>query len=31
MHGGSIVAKSEGAGKGSEFLVRLPVLVQMPA
>jgi CheY-like chemotaxis protein len=26
MHGGSIVAHSEGPGRGSEFLVRLPVL-----
>ncbi len=26
MHGGSIVAQSAGAGKGSEFVVRLPVL-----
>jgi PAS domain S-box-containing protein len=25
MHGGSVVARSEGAGKGSEFVVRLPV------
>jgi PAS domain S-box-containing protein len=24
LHGGSIAAKSEGAGKGSEFIVRLP-------
>ena len=28
MHGGSIEAKSEGEGKGSEFIVRLPVLSQ---
>jgi PAS domain S-box-containing protein len=26
LHGGSVEARSEGAGKGSEFLVRLPVL-----
>jgi CheY-like chemotaxis protein len=26
MHGGSVEAKSAGAGKGSEFVVRLPVL-----
>ena len=26
MHGGSIEARSEGQGKGSEFIVRLPVL-----
>ncbi len=25
MHGGSVMAKSEGAGMGSEFIVRLPV------
>jgi len=28
MHGGSIEARSEGEGKGSEFIVRLPVLPQ---
>ena len=28
MHGGSIEARSEGVGKGSEFVVRLPVLPQ---
>jgi PAS domain S-box-containing protein len=27
MHGGSIEARSEGEGRGSEFLVRLPLLV----
>jgi PAS domain S-box-containing protein len=26
MHGGSVIAHSEGAGKGSEFVVRLPAL-----
>jgi signal transduction histidine kinase len=26
LHGGTIIAKSEGAGKGSEFSVRLPAL-----
>jgi len=26
MHGGSIVAKSEGPGRGSEFVMRLPVV-----
>jgi signal transduction histidine kinase/ActR/RegA family two-component response regulator len=28
MHGGSVEARSEGAGKGSEFIVRLPALAQ---
>jgi signal transduction histidine kinase/DNA-binding response OmpR family regulator len=28
MHGGSIEARSEGEGKGSEFIVRLPALTQ---
>ncbi len=28
LHGGSIEAKSEGVGKGSEFIVRLPVTDQ---
>ena len=28
MHGGSITAHSDGPGKGSEFVVRLPVLVE---
>ena len=27
MHGGSVEARSEGPGKGSEFIVRLPVVV----
>ena len=26
MHGGTVVARSEGLGKGSEFIVRLPLL-----
>ena len=30
MHGGTIVARSEGIGKGSEFVVRLPVVVDAP-
>jgi len=29
MHGGSVEARSEGAGKGSEFVVRLPVVVDV--
>jgi signal transduction histidine kinase/integral membrane sensor domain MASE1/ActR/RegA family two-component response regulator len=28
MHGGSVTAQSEGVGKGSEFIFRLPVLVE---
>jgi len=28
MHGGSIEAKSEGPGKGSEFVLRLPIVVE---
>lgn len=28
LHGGSIEARSDGPGKGSEFLVRLPVVVE---
>jgi CheY-like chemotaxis protein/anti-sigma regulatory factor (Ser/Thr protein kinase) len=33
MHGGSVAVQSEGAGKGSEFTVRLPLprLVEQPA
>jgi PAS domain S-box-containing protein len=30
MHSGSIEAKSEGLGKGSEFIVRLPVVDEAP-
>lgn len=30
MHGGSIEARSNGPGEGSEFVVRLPVLIQPP-
>ncbi len=28
LHGGSILAHSEGLGKGSEFIVRLPLLIE---
>ena len=31
MHGGSVEARSEGTGKGSEFLVRIPIDLTMPA
>jgi CheY-like chemotaxis protein len=31
MHGGTIEARSDGPGKGSEFIVRLPVEVQAPS
>jgi two-component system CheB/CheR fusion protein len=31
MHGGSVEARSAGPGKGSEFIVRLPALVQEAA
>jgi PAS domain S-box-containing protein len=30
MHGGAVEARSEGLGRGSEFLVRLPVVAQPP-
>lgn len=30
MHGGKIEAKSEGPSKGSEFVVRLPIVVERP-
>jgi CheY-like chemotaxis protein len=30
MHGGSVRARSEGAGKGTEFEVRLPALAETP-
>ena len=30
LHGGSIVAKSAGLGRGSEFIVRLPMLIDGP-
>jgi signal transduction histidine kinase len=28
LHGGSVQVRSEGVGKGSEFIVRLPLKVQ---
>ena len=31
MHGGTIEARSEGTGTGSEFVVRLPIVVAGPA
>jgi len=31
LHGGSVEAKSGGVGKGSEFIVRLPLLSDIPA
>ncbi|MGZ8222008.1 MAG: PAS domain-containing protein, partial [Methylobacter sp.] len=31
MHGGDVWAQSEGRGKGSEFVIRLPCLPQSPA
>jgi signal transduction histidine kinase len=31
MHGGSVEARSEGRGRGSEFLVRLPLRIEPPA
>jgi CheY-like chemotaxis protein len=30
MHGGTVTARSEGTGRGSEFVVRLPVLILQP-
>jgi two-component system CheB/CheR fusion protein len=30
LHGGSVVAKSEGPGRGSEFVVRLPLSTPVP-
>jgi CheY-like chemotaxis protein len=31
LHGGDIVALSEGRGRGSEFVIRIPALTQKPA
>lgn len=31
LHGGRVEARSEGEGKGSEFIVRLPIAPEMPA
>jgi PAS domain S-box-containing protein len=31
LHGGSVEATSAGEGKGSEFVVRLPVMIEAPA
>ncbi|HEX6962659.1 MAG TPA: PAS domain S-box protein [Lacipirellula sp.] len=31
MHGGSVEARSDGLGRGSEFIVRLPVMTEQPA
>ena len=31
MHGGRIDAHSDGPGKGSEFVVRLPVVITQPS
>ena len=31
MHGGTVVATSTGPGRGSEFMIRLPVLLESPA
>jgi PAS domain S-box-containing protein len=31
LHGGSVEAKSEGIGKGAEFIVRLPLLSDIPS
>ncbi len=30
MHGGTVEARSDGLGQGSEFIVKLPLLVQAP-
>jgi PAS domain S-box-containing protein len=30
LHGGSIEARSEGVGRGSEFVVRLPIVIEAP-
>jgi CheY-like chemotaxis protein len=30
MHGGTVAAYSEGTGRGSEFLIRLPLLIRRP-
>jgi PAS domain S-box-containing protein len=31
LHGGDIIARSEGRGRGSEFVIRLPALARKPA
>jgi PAS domain S-box-containing protein len=31
MHGGSLEARSDGPGKGSEFILRLPLAAELPA
>jgi PAS domain S-box-containing protein len=30
LHGGTVAARSEGAGRGSEFIVRLPLMAEAP-